>query len=102
MRDLASVRGGVGGLALGWLGIIYRQRTIAMHPIPDIVISKHSLYMIPNQPKAKPPTPPPTLARSRTYTSSLHPLYPLQMHVYLIDKFSFYNLKMANIYGRNM
>ena len=27
---------------------------------------------------------------------------PIQMHVYLIDKFSLYNLKMANIYGRNM
>jgi len=63
--------------------------------------------MIPNQPKAN--TPPPhthththTLARSRTYTSPLHRIYPLQMHVYLIDKFSLYNLMMANIYGRNM
>ena len=33
----------------------------------------------------------------------LHPIHPLHMHVYLIDdKFSFYNLKMANICGRNM
>ena len=55
--------------------------------------------MIPNQPKAKPHTP--TLARSRTYTFPPHPIHPLEMHVYLIDKFSMYNLKMANIYGRN-
>ena len=45
MRDLASV--GVGGLALGWLGITYRQRTMStynhvMYPILDIVISRHS------------------------------------------------------------
>ena len=57
--------------------------------------------MIPNQPKAK-PHPTPALARSRTYTSPLHPIHPLQIHVYLIDKFSLYNLEMANIYGRNM
>jgi len=42
-----------------------------------------------------------------SYTLTLTPLYPapytpLQMHVYLIDKFSLYNLKMVNIYGRNM
>jgi hypothetical protein len=58
--------------------------------------------MIPNQPKAKPPPPPHTLGRPRIYTSPLHPIHPLQMHVYLIDKFALYNLKMANIYGRNM
>ena len=51
--------------------------------------------MIPNQPKANPPP---------THTceiSHLHlppaPYTPLQMHVYLTDKFSLYNLKMANI-----
>ena len=61
-------------------------------------------YMIPNQPRAKPPTPPlpATLARSRIYTSPLHPIHPLQMHVNLTDKFPLYNLKMAIIYDRNM
>ena len=69
-----------------------------MYPILDIVLC---LYMIPNQPKTKPPHPH-TLARSRTFTSPPHPIHPLQMHVYLIDKFSLYYLKMPNIYGRNM
>ena len=32
----------------------------------------------------------------------LHLIHPLQMHVYLIDKFSLYNLMMAKICGRNM
>jgi len=32
----------------------------------------------------------------------LHPIHPLQMHVYLIDKFSLYNLMMVKICGRNM
>jgi hypothetical protein len=36
-------------------------------------------------------------ARSRTYTCPLHPINPLQMHIYLTDKFSLYNLKTANI-----
>jgi hypothetical protein len=39
---------------------------------------------------------------SRTYIYLLHPIHPLQMHVYLTDKFSLYNLKMAKIEGRNM
>ena len=30
MRGLASV-GGVGGLVLGWLGIVYKQRTISTY-----------------------------------------------------------------------
>ena len=34
-----------------------------------------------------------THTRSRTYTCPLHPIHPLQMHVYLTDKFSLYNLK---------
>ena len=36
----------------------------------------------------------------KIYSQSLitiHPIHPLQMHVYLTDKFSLYNLKMANI-----
>ena len=28
MRDLASVGGGLGALGLGWLGTIYKQRTV--------------------------------------------------------------------------
>ena len=56
--------------------------------------------MIPNQPKVKPPT-------HTCETSHLHfppcTLYtPLQIHVYLIDKFSLYNLMMAKFCGRNM
>ena len=73
-----------------------------MYPILDIVISRRSslsIYMIPNQPKAKAPPP---LARSHTYTSPPHPIQPLEMHMYLMDKFSLYSVKMGNIYGRNM
>jgi len=33
---------------------------------------------------------------------TLHLIHPLQMHVYLIDKFSLYNMMMAKICGRNM
>jgi hypothetical protein len=69
-----------------------------MYPILDIVLC---LYMIPNQPKAKPHTPP--HLQDLALTPLPHTLiHPLEMHVYLIDKFSLYNLKMANIYGQNM
>jgi hypothetical protein len=56
--------------------------------------------MIPNQPEAKPPTP------HACEISHLHlspaPYTPPDTHLYLIFKFSLYNLKRANIYGRNM
>ena len=40
---------------------------------------------------------------SRIYTHiPLHAIHPLQMQVYPTYTFSLYNLKMANIYGRNM
>ena len=86
MRDLTSVYvWGVGGaLALDWLGTIYRQRTM-----PTL----YTCIWFPTN--AKPRPPPPTLGRSCTYISALHPMHLLQMQVYLIDKFSLYNLKMA-------
>ena len=41
-------------------------------------------------------------SRVKGGTCHLHPIHPLHMHVYLTDKFSLYNLKMDNIYGRNI
>ena len=48
------------------------------------------------------PPPPHTCEISHLQLLPLHPIQPPQMHVYLIDKFSLYNLKMDNICGRNM
>jgi hypothetical protein len=74
-----------------------------MYPILDIVISRRSsLSIYDSYPAQSQAAPPPTLARSRTYTPPPHPIHPIELHVYLIDKFSVYNLKMANIYGRKM
>ena len=57
--------------------------------------------MVPNQPKSKAPTPQHAWDLALK-PPPLHPTHPLQMHVYVIDKFSLYNLKMADICGRNM
>jgi hypothetical protein len=80
------------------------SRHIIMYPILDIVISRHSalsiVYMVPNQPKTKVPTTP--HSRDLAFAPPRHPTHSLQMPVQLIDKFSLYNLKMANICGRKM
>jgi hypothetical protein len=73
-----------------------------MYPILDIVIVDAVLSTYGSWPTQIQGPPPPHTCE----ISHLHPLptpdTPLHTHVYLIDKFSLYNLKMANICGRNM
>ena len=52
-------------------------------------------------PKPSPPHPPHLRDLALTFPT-LHTIHTLQMHVYLIDKFSLYKLMMAKICGRNM